>query len=158
MSGEASCSRHCQCRLAHRCREAVLSTKVFHGPTKVFHGLPGLRADLWRHDDPANEWILPTNNGHRTKRPVVPQTLSGGYSRWRCVGGFDCSPPRRIRAPARLRTRGEGFAVDQLHLQGVEEALGAGVAVAVALGAHAAWQAVPIEQVLIDLRAVLVAA
>lgn len=61
-------------------------------------------------------------------------------------------------APARLRTRGEALAVDQLHLQGVEEALGAGVAVAVALGAHAAWQAVPIEQVLIDLRAVLVAA
>lgn len=52
----------------------------------------------------------------------------------------------------------EAFAVDHLHLQRVEETFGAGVIVAIALGAHAAHQVVLRQKVLIQGGAILAAA
>ena len=59
--------------------------------------------------------------------------------------------------PAHVLSGGEALAADHLHLQGVEETLGAGVVVAIALAAHAANQIVPGQEGLILARAVLAA-
>ena len=91
--------------------------------------------------------ILPINNGHTAKRPVCLKRFwadiaVGAVSAGTIVVHLDIL---EYRLPQERPGWGP-LAENELHLQGVKEALGNGIIIAVALGAHAARQSMFVDQ------------